>query len=91
MLDETVSTNDDAKLAPYLEEVVEYDPDDLDSRLRLAKARAAAGKHADAEAFARDALFIDVLNTDARKLLLDALRAQGKEAEAVTIEKRYGE
>ena len=83
--------NDDAKLAPYLEEIVSYDPDDLDSRLRLAKLRAADGKHAEAEAFARDALFIDVLNSEARKLLLDALKAQGKDAEAAKIEKRYGE
>jgi len=84
-------TNDNAKLAPYLEEIVGYDPDDLDSRLRLAKIRTEAGKHAEAEWFARDALFIDVLNEEARKLLLDALRAQGKEAEAAKIEKRYAE
>jgi tetratricopeptide (TPR) repeat protein len=84
-------TNANDKLAPYLEEIVAYDPDDLDSRLRLAKLRTDAGKHAEAEYFARDALFIDVMNVEARKLLLDALRAQGKEAEAVKIEKRYGE
>jgi tetratricopeptide (TPR) repeat protein len=83
-------TNANDKLAPFLEEIVGYDPDDLDSRLRLAKMRGEAGKHAEAEAFARDALFIDILNEEARKLLLDALRSQGKEDEVKKIEKRYG-
>ena len=41
------------------------------------------------ERFARDALFIDVMNDDARNLLLEALKAQKKDAEAERIAKRF--
>lgn len=82
-------TNEADKLAPVLAELVAQDPDELDGRVRLAKAYLDLGQHAAAELYARDALMIDVANTAAKDTLLAALRKQGKEAEADKVEKRY--
>ena len=83
------SLGKDAELASVLVDTADRDADDLPARVRLARIAAAGGKHAEAERWARDALFIDVLNGDARALLLDALKAQKKDAEADKIARRY--
>lgn len=82
-------TKESEKLVSVLGELVAQDPDELDGRVRLARSNLELGKFAEAEAFARDALMIDVNNTDAKDALLDSLRKQKKDAEADKIEKRY--
>jgi cellulose synthase operon protein C len=82
-------TKDTAKLNSVLAEQVSQDPDELDGRVRLAKWSLEAGEFAKAEAFARDALMIDVANADAKDALVEALKKQKKDAEAAKIEKRY--
>ena len=77
------------ELIAVLTEMAARDPDDVPVRLKLAKIAAEAGKHAEAERFAREVLFIDVLNPDARGLLIDALKAQNKTADAEVIAKRF--
>ena len=77
------------KLAGVLADLASRVPDDLDLRVRLAQLHATAGRHADAEQWARDALFIDVTNTEAKDVLVAALKAQKKDTEAAKIEKRY--
>ena len=71
-----------------LQEMARRDPDDLPARVKLARLLLKS-KPAEAERFARDALFIDVMNDDARDLLLEALKAQKKDAEAERIAKRF--
>ncbi len=82
-------TKDTAKLNSVLGELVAQDPDELDGRVRLAKSSLEAGEFAKAEAFARDALMIDVANADAKDALIEALKKQKKDDEAAKIEKRY--
>jgi tetratricopeptide (TPR) repeat protein len=77
------------ELASVLGELVARDPDDLPARLRLARVLLEGGKPADAERAARDALFIDVQSAEARGLLIDALKAQKKDAEAERVESRF--
>jgi predicted Zn-dependent protease len=78
----------DAELISVLKEMAGRDPDDLASRVKLARLHLKE-KPAEAERFAREALFIDVMNEEARDLLLEALRAQKKDAEAEKIAKRF--
>ena len=78
----------DAELISVLREMAGRDPDDLAARVKLARLHLKE-KPAEAERFARDALFIDVMNEDARELLLESLRLQKKDAEAEKIAKRY--
>ena len=78
----------DAELIAVLQEMARRDPDDLPARVKLARLLLKS-KPAEAERFARDALFIDVMNEDARELLLEALKAQKKDAEAERIAKRF--
>jgi tetratricopeptide (TPR) repeat protein len=78
-----------AELRSVLAEIAARDPDDLASRVKLARLSLAAERPADAERFARDALCIDVMNADARGLLVESLKAQKKDAEAVKIAKRF--
>jgi tetratricopeptide (TPR) repeat protein len=82
-------TKETDKLLSVLKELVAHDPDELDGRVKLAKAALEAGKLTDAEFYARDAIQIDVTNDDARQVLLDVLKAAGKEAEAKKLEKRF--
>ena len=82
------SLKKDAELVAALREMVGRDPDDLPARVKLARLLLKE-KPAEAEHFARDALYIDVMSEPARGLLLDALRAQKKDAEADRIAKRY--
>jgi tetratricopeptide (TPR) repeat protein len=82
-------TKDTTKLNSVLGELVSQDPDELDGRVRLAKSTLEAGDFDKAEAFARDALMIDVNNADAKDALIEALKKQKKDEEAAKIEKRY--
>ncbi|MBA4188090.1 MAG: hypothetical protein C0467_08725 [Planctomycetaceae bacterium] len=77
------------KLVPVLTELAARSPDNLAVRLQLAKLHQSAGTQPQVEHWAREALFVDVSNAEARELLLSALRAQKKDAEAEKIEKRY--
>jgi len=76
-------------LIGVLAELAARVPDDLDVRLKLAKLNRDAGHLAEAEVYAREALFVDVLNEEARGILLAVLRAQKKEREAEQLEMRY--
>jgi len=82
------SLKKDAELKSVLLEMAARDPDDLAVRVKLARA-ALQEKPAEAERFAREALFIDVMHEEARDLLLESLRKQKKDAEAEKIAKRY--
>lgn len=82
------SLKKDTELRSVLFEMAGRDPDDLSVRVKLAR-MSLKDKPADAERFARDALFIDVMHEEARDLLLEALRKQKKDAEATKIAKRY--
>ncbi len=81
--------DDGPRLIDVLKEIVEKDADDLDSRKLLAKRLVDAKMYAEAEVYATDALLIDVLDEEARKLLLESLRAQQKNDEVRKIEQRY--
>ncbi|MFO0806306.1 MAG: tetratricopeptide repeat protein [Gemmataceae bacterium] len=82
------SLKKDAELKSVLLEMAGRDPDDLSVRVKLARLTL-KDKPAEAERFARDALFIDVMHEEARDLLLESLRSQKKDAEAAKIAKRY--
>jgi tetratricopeptide (TPR) repeat protein len=81
--------NKSEPLAGVLAEQALANPDDLALHLRLAKLYTNAGKHADAERVARAALYIDLMNAEAKELLLGALAAQKKDAEVEALRKRY--
>ena len=82
-------TKETDKLSAVLAEMVGQDPDDLPGRVTLAKLNAAAGEWAKAEAFARDALMIDVTHAEAKGVYLEALRKQKKDATADKVEGWY--
>jgi tetratricopeptide (TPR) repeat protein len=77
------------KLAGVLADLAARTPDNLAVRLQLAKLHRDANRHADTEQWAREALFVDVNNAEAKEMLLSALKAQKKDAEVEKIEKRY--
>jgi len=81
--------DDGPKLIDVLYEIVDKDADDLDSRKQLARRLHDSKQYANAEAMARDALLIDVLDEEARNVFLEALRAQDKNDEADRMAKRY--
>lgn len=76
------------ELISVLQEMSGRDPDDLAARLRLARLHMKA-KPAEAERFAREALYIEVMNEEARELLLESLRSQKKDAQAEKISRRF--
>lgn len=78
---------ENAKLIDILTALVPMDGDDLATRRRLAQLLLDAGRHVDAERFARQALEIDILDAPARAVLDQALRGQKKEAEADRVKK----
>ena len=80
-------SGDQDKLRDVLKDLVKLDPDDLVTRRKLAKMSADAGKQAEAEFFARQALEIDVLDESCQQILLDALAAQNKNEELATMKK----
>jgi Flp pilus assembly protein TadD len=75
------------KLIAVLEELVPRDADELEQRVRLAKLLLEAGKPAQAEKYAREALEIDVLSTEVRDSLVQALKEQKKDDEAKRVGK----
>jgi tetratricopeptide (TPR) repeat protein len=77
------------RLVPVLEELAHRQPDQLALRMRLAQIHSNGGRPDVAEFWAREALFVDVTNEDARSLLLAALRAQKKDAEVQKVEARF--
>jgi tetratricopeptide (TPR) repeat protein len=72
-------TGDKAKLIESLERLAPTDADDLETRRELAQLCLKAGRAADAERYAREALEIDVLDAEAQEALEQALRAQHKD------------
>lgn len=75
--------------AEVLAELAARQPDNLAVRLQLARLHQANGSPEKTEYWAREALFVDVGNSDACELLLTALRAQKKDAEAARIDGWY--
>jgi tetratricopeptide (TPR) repeat protein len=75
-------SGDKAKLIEALEKLVPTDADDLDHRKRLAHMLLDAGRLQEAERYARQALEIDVRDTEAQEFLLKALIGQKKTSEA---------
>jgi Flp pilus assembly protein TadD len=84
-------TGDAAKRIAILEQLAPTDPDDLPMRRELAEQLAAAGRWADAERWAREALEIDVDDAASRTVLLKALEAGGKSGEAERVRKMLEE
>jgi tetratricopeptide (TPR) repeat protein len=78
----------DAELITVLQEIASRDPDDLAVRVRLTRLYLKS-QPASAERYAKESLYIDVMNEEARELLLESLRAQMKDAEAEKIAKRF--
>jgi tetratricopeptide (TPR) repeat protein len=68
-----------------LKELVRTDGEDITQRKKLAELLSAAGRPAEAETYARQALEIDVLDVDAEKELADALLGQRKWHEAAAV------
>jgi len=77
------------KVGPILAELAARSADNTAVRLQLAKQHQTSGAHAKAEYWAREALFTDVSNADAREILLTALKAQKKDAEVEKLEARF--
>jgi Flp pilus assembly protein TadD len=84
-------TGDATKRIAVLEQLAPLDADDLPMRRELAEKLAAAGRWADAERWAREALDIDVEDAVARTVLFQALGALGKSSEADRLKKILGE
>jgi tetratricopeptide (TPR) repeat protein len=66
-----------------LEELIPNDADDIDARKQLARMLVAAGRHADGERYAREALEINVIDTAAQETLGDALSGQNQHHAAI--------
>lgn len=75
------------KQIDLLKELVITDADDLDQRKRLARMLLDAGRHAEAEKYARQALEIKILDGDVQDMLFKALEGQKKNAEVARLKK----
>ncbi len=84
-----IKLDDKEKLIGVLKEKAASNADDIKARLQLAEMLLEAKKPAEAEPFALEAIQTDVLSKEARKLLLQALKEQNKDADAEKIAKRY--
>jgi len=78
---------DTGKLIDVLKDLVPTDADDLITRRKLAQLLSEAGRHAEAERYARMALEIDVLDADSQAVLQAALMAQNKNDELAQLRK----
>jgi len=78
------------KLIDALKLLAPTDADDVDARRELAQLLLKAGRLAEAERYAREALEIDVLDREAQETLESALRAQHKEAELKELRRLLG-
>lgn len=85
-----MKTEQREKLLAIYREVATMDPDDALPRRRLAQAAADAGNHAEAEHYARMVMEIDVRDAKTQQILLQALEAQNKNAEAAELRKIFG-
>jgi hypothetical protein len=84
------AAKDTEKLAAVLTELAARLPDNLAVRLRIARLNLEGGGRPDKVAhWAREALYVDATNEEARGLLLAALRQQKKADEAEKLEARY--
>jgi tetratricopeptide (TPR) repeat protein len=81
---------DKGKLIAILKELVPTNADEFAERARLARLLAEEGQHAEAEKYARQALEINVRDADVQAILLQALRAQKKNAEADRLQRLLG-
>jgi tetratricopeptide (TPR) repeat protein len=77
-----------AELTGVLAELAARDPDDRPVRVKLARLLL-ADQPAEAERIAWEALRLDLRDPEARAVLLDALKARGKDAEAAKVAKRF--
>jgi tetratricopeptide (TPR) repeat protein len=82
---------DEAKLIGVLKDLAPTNADDLATRRKLAELLEKAGRHAEAERYARQALEIDVTDATARRTLLAALKAQNKTDELRELRQIFGE
>ncbi|MCZ2341962.1 MAG: tetratricopeptide repeat protein [Bacteroidales bacterium] len=82
-------TDDTDKLISVLKEIIAANPDELAGRVLLAKTALAAGKPAEAERFAREAIQIDVTQAEAQSALVAALRQLGRDDAAQKLEARF--
>jgi tetratricopeptide (TPR) repeat protein len=82
---------DEGRLIGVLKDLAPTNADDLATRRKLAELLAKAGRHAEAERYAREALEIDVTDGPSRRLLADALQAQNKNDELQRLKKLLGE
>ena len=80
-------TGDKAKQIAVLEKLVPTDADDLEQRKRLARMLLEAGRHQEAERYARQALEIDVRDAEAQEFLFKALLGQNKANEVERLRK----
>jgi tetratricopeptide (TPR) repeat protein len=78
------------KLIDVLKALAPTDADDLATRRELADLLLKAGRHAEAEKWAREALEIDVLDPEAQETLEAALRGQNKDAELRELQQLLG-
>src|SRR5262249_50069901 len=79
--------NDRNKQIGVLEELVTLDAGGVGRRGALAKMLNEAGKHTDAEKYAREGLNVDVTDKGAREQLYKSLREQKKNAELTKVQK----
>jgi tetratricopeptide (TPR) repeat protein len=84
------ATSSNDMLIGVLIDLVPTNADDLDARRLLAQLLLKAGRNAEAESYARQALEIDVLDSASQQTLEAALRAQNKKAEADELGKVLG-
>ncbi|MBP3956029.1 tetratricopeptide repeat protein [Gemmata sp. G18] len=77
------------QLALVLSDLIVANPDDIALHIRLAKLHVNANRPLFAERIALRALHIDVMNGDAKELLIAALAAQKKDKEIEALRKRY--
>lgn len=89
LIDVYTQTENAEKLTEVLKEQVGNDPDDLKNRIKLAKLLCGSKKFAEAETVAWDATRIDVTESEAQAVLLEALDGQKKTKEAEEVRKKF--
>jgi tetratricopeptide (TPR) repeat protein len=82
-----VQTKDEEKLMDVLKSVAEHDPDDLNSRTKLAEYYDRNKMWPEAERYALGALEVDVKSATAQTILLRALEEQNKNDERALYQK----
>lgn len=83
-------TGNKDKLIAVLKDLAPTDADDLAARKRLARLLLDANRPAEAETYARQVLDIDVSDADGQEIIVKALTAQKKDAEAERVKKLLG-